>query len=181
VRGQGWYSLDLGGWHIVVLNSECKSGVAKVSCAAGSAQEAWLRADLAAHPAPCTLALWHRPRFTGGRELEAPAMGTIYRDLYQAGAELILNGHQHQYERFLPQAPDRSLDLSGGIAEIVVGTGGKSHIPPDPAARKPNTAASNADTFGALRLELHPLSWSARFVPAPGLGSYTDTVSGDCH
>jgi Calcineurin-like phosphoesterase len=174
--GQGWYSYDRGGWHIVVLNSECKE---QGGCGTGSPMETWLRADLAAHPAPCTLAYWHRPRFTGGHEGEAPSMGPIWSDLYRAGVELVLNGHQHQYERFAPQAPDRSPDASGGITEIVSGTGGRSHIAP--VTVKPNTIVQNANTFGVLRLELHPLSWSARFVPAPGLGSFTDTAGGDCH
>ena len=174
--GQGWYSYDQGGWHMIVLNSECKE---QGGCDAGSPMETWLEQDLAAHPNACTLAYWHRPRFTGGREGEAPSMGRVWRDLYKAGVELVLNGHQHEYERFRPQDPDRQLDLSGGITEIVSGTGGKSHIAP--VTVRPNMATENHDTYGVIRLELHPLSWSARFMPAPGLGSYADTVSGDCH
>jgi hypothetical protein len=141
--------------------------------------ETWLREDLAAHPTPCTLAYWHRPRFTGGHEGEAPQMAAVWTDLYRAGVELVLNGHQHDYERFAPQAPDRQDDPTGGITEIVAGTGGRSHIPT--VTVRPNTAVQNSDTFGVLRLELHPLSWSLRFVPAPDLGTFTDRAGGDCH
>jgi acid phosphatase type 7 len=175
-RGQGWYSYDVSGWHVIALNSECQF---IGGCGSGSAQELWLRQDLAAHPAACTLAYWHRPLFSGGREGERTSMRDIWRDLYQAGAEVVLSGHNHDYERFLPQAPDRAFDPSGGIQEIVAGTGGKSHIQP---VRQPaNTVVQNADTYGVLRLVLRPLGWDWQFVPAPGGGGFTDGGSGDCH
>ncbi len=175
-QGTTWYSFDVGGWHIVALDSECQDNG---GCGPGSPQETWLRRDLAAHPAACTLAYWHRPRFTGGHEQEWPEVGALWDDLYAAGAELVLNGHQHQYERFLPQSPGRRVDESGGLTEIVAGTGGRSHIPP--VTTRPNTVISNADTFGVLQLKLEPQSFSWRFVPAPGLGSFADSGSRNCH
>jgi hypothetical protein len=174
--GQGWYSYDIGGWHVAVLNSEC--GVAG-GCEVNSPQERWLRADLAAHPTACTLAYWHRPLFSGGREGENPLMGTIWDDLYRAGVELVINGHQHQYERFAPQTSSRAPDGSGGVLEIVAGTGGRSHLAP--VAVRPNTVVHNADTFGVLRLDLRPLGFSWRFQPAAGSGTFTDSGSRNCH
>lgn len=175
-RGEGWYSYDVGGWHVIALNSECQF---IGGCGIGSPQQRWLRQDLAAHPAACTLAYWHRPLFSGGREGERTSMRGIWRDLYQAGAELVLGGHNHDYERFLPQTPERAFDPSGGIQEIVAGTGGKSHI--QPVGRPANTVVQNADTYGVLRLALRPLGWDWQFVPAPGGGGFTDSGSGDCH
>jgi acid phosphatase type 7 len=175
-RGQGWYSYDVAGWHLIALNSECQF---IGGCGVGSPQELWLRQDLAAHPAACTLAYWHRPLFSGGREGERTSMRAIWRDLYQAGAELVLGGHNHDYERFLQQTPDRAFDPSGGIQEIVVGTGGKSHI--QPVGLPANTVVQNADTYGVLRLVLRPLGWDWQFVPALGGGGFTDTGSGTCH
>jgi hypothetical protein len=175
--GRGWYSFDAGPWHVVSLNSECR--LVPGGCAAGSPQERWLRDDLAAHPSACTLAYFHRPRFTGGHEGEAPSLGPIWTTLHQAGVELVINGHQHQYERFAPQDPARRADPGGGITEIVAGTGGRSHIPP--VTVRSNTVVQNADTFGVLRLELKPLGLSWRFVPAPGTGSFTDAGSRSCH
>lgn len=174
--GRGWYSFDLGSWHLVSLDSEC----AYVGgCGAGSPEETWLRADLAAHPAACTLAYWHRARFTGGHEPEAATMGPVWADLYRAGVELVVNGHEHEYERFLPQSPGRVLDRSGGIIEIVSGTGGRNHVPPTRV--RANTAVQNADSFGVTQLEFSPLGFSWRFLSAPGLGTFSDSGSGHCH
>jgi acid phosphatase type 7 len=175
-RGEGWYSYDVAGWHVIALNSECQF---IGGCGTGSPQELWLRQDLAAHPAACTLAYWHRPLFSGGHEGERTSMRVIWGDLYQAGAEVVLGGHNHDYERFLPQGPDRAPDPSGGIQEFVVGTGGKSHI--QLIGQPANTVVQNADTYGVLRLFLRPLGWDWQFVPAPGGGGFTDTGSGDCH
>jgi len=175
-RGEGWYSYDVGGWHVIALNSECQL---IGGCGVGSPQEVWLSQDLAAHPAACTLAYWHRPLFSGGREGERTSMRDIWRDLYEAGAEIALAGHNHDYERFLPQAHDRAPDPSGGIQEFVIGTGGKTHIQP---VRQPaNTVVQNADTYGVLRLALRPLGWDWQFVPAAGGGGFTDAGSGECH
>jgi len=121
----GYYSYDLGAWHIVVLNSECQQ---VGGCEAGSSQEKWLRADLAAHPVGCTLAYFHKPRFSSGlNHGNDPEVGAFWQALYDYNAELILNGHDHDYERFAPQDPGGNADPKRGIREFVVGTGGKNH------------------------------------------------------
>ena len=120
--GKGYYSYDLGAWHIVVLNSNC---AAVGGCQAGSPEETWLKADLAAHPAQCTLAYWHQPLFTSGSvHSGVTAVRPFWQDLYNAGTEVVLNGHNHQYERFAPQTPTGAADPAKGIREFVVGTGG---------------------------------------------------------
>src|SRR5919204_1683166 len=121
--GKGYYSYDIGSWHIIALNSNV--GCAKVACSAGSTQEQWLKADLAAHPAACTLAYWHAPRFSSSISSPASAYLPFWQDLYAAGADVILNGHIHNYERFAPQDPSGNLDNAAGIREFIVGTGGK--------------------------------------------------------
>src|SRR5206468_10877660 len=120
---KGYYSYELGAWHIVVINSNC----AQVGgCQAGSPQERWLRADLAAHPAACTLAYWHHPRFSSGSNHgSSSALQPIWQALYDANADVVLSGHEHNYERFAPQDPAGRADAGRGIREFVVGTGGK--------------------------------------------------------
>ena len=115
--GRGYYSYDLGGWHLVALNSN-------VAYDAASPQVTWLKADLAASSAPCVLAYWHHPLFTSGPDGSTVGMRDVWRLLYDAGAELVLNGHEHLYERFAPQDPDGRADPALGIREIIVGTGG---------------------------------------------------------
>ncbi|HET6622980.1 MAG TPA: Calx-beta domain-containing protein, partial [Gaiellaceae bacterium] len=97
---KGYYSYDLGGWHLVALNSSCSE---VGGCGAGSRQERWLRADLAASSAPCTLAYWHHPRFSSGSHGSDPSYEAFWRALYEAGADVVLVGHDHDYERFAPQ------------------------------------------------------------------------------
>src|SRR5579864_1920110 len=117
----GYYSYELGSWHIVVLNSEC----AEVGgCGAGSSEEKWLRTDLAAHPVGCTLAYFHKPRFSSGlNHGNDPELGAFWQALYDFNAELIVNGHDHDYERFAPQNPNGNADSKRGLREFVVGTG----------------------------------------------------------
>ncbi|MFL5539336.1 MAG: metallophosphoesterase family protein, partial [Longimicrobiaceae bacterium] len=115
-RGKGWYSFDLGAWHLVALNSE-------VDASAGSEQERWLRDDLRAHPARCVLAFWHRARFSSGRHGSTAAVAPLWRDLQAAGAELVVQGHDHDYERFAPLDADGRPDRHG-LRSFVVGTGG---------------------------------------------------------
>jgi hypothetical protein len=120
----GWYSFEAETWHVVVLNSNCEF---VGGCDEGSRQLAWLKADLAAHPTLCTLAIWHHPRFSSGAEHgDDLVVNEFWQVLYDAGAELIVNGHDHDYERFAPQAPNGVADPARGIREFVVGTGGKS-------------------------------------------------------
>jgi hypothetical protein len=173
-RGKGWYSLDLGGWHVVALNSNCD----KVSCAPASEQLRWLRADLAAHPARCTLAMWHHPRWSSGSEHgDDPAVAPFMAALHAAGADVVLTGHDHDYERFAPRAPSGAVDHAGGVREFVVGTGGRNLRS---VGRAPQTEAVSASSFGALFLTLRPTGYSWRFVPAAG-GSFTDTGTTACH
>jgi hypothetical protein len=172
---KGYYSYDIGAWHIVALNTNdtCKF----VSCSAGSPQEQWLRADLAAHPARCTLAYWHAPRFwSGSTSLKYQA---FWDDLYNAGADVVLNGHAHNYERFAPQDPAGNADPAIGIREFVVGTGGASHAG-TPTIFAPNSEVFDRTTFGVLKLTLHATSYDWKFVPEAGK-TFTDSGTNACH
>ncbi|WDZ86291.1 DUF7594 domain-containing protein [Micromonospora cathayae] len=173
--GKGYYSFDQAGWHIVVLNTNCSQ---VGGCQAGSAQERWLRADLAAHPNRCTLAQYHHPLFSsGGRE--SSNVRPLFQALYDAGAEIVINGHNHQYERFAPQNPSGVADPARGIREFVVGTGGRplQSSFPEPAA---NSEVRNGTTFGVLKLTLSPSSYTWQFLPVAG-ATFTDSGSGTCH
>jgi len=172
----GYYSYDLGSWHIVVLNSEC----AEVGgCGAGSAEEKWLRADLTAHPVGCTLAYFHKPRFSSGlNHGNDPEVGAFWQALYDYNAELILNGHDHDYERFAPQDPNGNPDPKRGIREFVVGTGGKNHR--EFGIRKSNSEVRNDNTFGVLKLTLKETGYDWKFIPEAGK-RFTDSGSGNCH
>jgi acid phosphatase type 7 len=175
---KGYYSYDLGAWHVVVLNSNCPelSG----GCAKGSAEEEWLRQDLAAHPAACTVGYWHHPLFSSGKEHgNDPEIKPFWEDLYAAHAAVVINGHDHDYERFAPQNPDGQADPAHGIREFVVGTGGKnSHR--SFAAPRPNSEVRQANTFGVLKLTMHPKSFDWEFVPEAGK-TFSDSGSGECH
>ncbi len=174
-RGTTWYSAELGGWHIVVLDSECQ---AIGGCGRGSAQFDWLAADLAASDAACTLAIWHRPRFSSGQHGNDASLDDIWRALHDAGAEVVINGHDHDYERFAPQTPDAAADPAAGIRQFVVGTGGG--ILRDFGRLQPNSEVRDAATFGVLRLVLQPGGYSWSFVPV-GVAAFTDAGSGRCH
>jgi hypothetical protein len=172
---KGWYSYNLGSWHLIALNSEC----AQVGgCGAGSAQERWLKADLAAHRTACTLAYWHEPRFSSGHHGSNASYDAFWRDLYDAGAEIVLNGHDHDYERFAPQNPDGRLDLARGIREFVAGTGGVNHY--HFKTVRPNSEVRGADTFGVLLLRLGSERYQWQFVPEAGK-EFTDAGTGLCH
>jgi len=174
--GAGYYSYDLGAWHIVELNSNCgEIG----GCDARSQEGRWLQADLSAHPATCTLAYWHHPLFSSGTvHGNDEEMRPIWRILYAAGADVVLSGHEHNYERFAPQDPSGVPDPQRGIREFVVGTGGESHYPF--GAPLPTSEVRNAETFGVLKLTLHPTSYDWVFVPVAG-ETFTDSGSGACH
>src|SRR5205814_25262 len=169
VSGKGYYSFDVGTWHIIAINSNCTNVTG--GCAAGSAQEQWLRADLAAHPAACTLAFWHHPRWTSAGP-GWPSLAAIWRALYDGGADLVLNGHAHEYERFAPRDADRAEDRGSGIREIVAGTGGRSLG--GIRERAPLSESLDYTTLGVLSLTLHPHGYAWRFLPAPGSG-FTDS------
>lgn len=172
---RGYYSFDLGSWHVIVLNTNC-SRVG--GCQAGSPQERWLKADLAKHPAKCTLAAWHLPRFGSNAVRVDSTSLAIWRDLYAAGGELVLNGNNHFYERFGPQDPGGKADPARGVREFIVGTGGRSHQPLD--APMVNSQVRNDQTFGFLELTLRPGGYDWQFVPEPGF-AFTDSGSGTCH
>jgi len=172
----GYYSYELGTWHIIVLNSECME---VDGCDSGSRQEKWLRADLTAHPVACTLAYWHKPLFSsGGAHGNDLEIKPLWQALYEANADVVLNGHDHDYERFAPQTPDAAADSARGIREFVVGTGGKSHRPF--GVTTANSEVRNADAFGVLKLTLKPKGYDWQFIPEAGK-SFTDSGSGTCH
>lgn len=173
--GEGWYSYDLGAWHVVVLNSNCDD---VGGCDAGSVQERWLRSDLAAHPAPCTLAYWHHPRFSSGQHGNSEEMGAIWQTLYDAGADVVLSGHDHDYERFVAQDPKGSADPGRGIVEFVVGTGGRGLRDFD--GKRPNSEVRDHNSYGVLKLTLHPTGYDWAFVPIPD-HSFQDAGSAACH
>jgi acid phosphatase type 7 len=171
----GWYSYDLGSWHVVVLNSNCEA----VGCAFGGTQERWLREDLAAHPAGCTLAVWHHPRWSSGTTHgPTPAVAPLYLALYEAGVEILLSGHEHNYERFVPLNPAGQPDTAQGVRQFVVGTGGRSHYPFGPPA--PGSEVRNDDTYGLIALTLRSNSYQWQFVPEAGK-TFTDSGSYNCH
>jgi hypothetical protein len=172
--GKGYYSFDLGAWHLIALNSNCsKAG----GCGVGSAQERWLRADLAAYPTACTLAYWHHPLYSsGGRATTATK--ALYQALYDFNADLILTGHDHTYERFAPQNATGGRDDARGIREFVVGTGGRNLT--SWATIAANSQVRNNSTFGVLKLTLHPRSYDWVFVPIAGQ-SFSDSGSTACH
>jgi 3',5'-cyclic AMP phosphodiesterase CpdA len=161
----GWYSFDLAGWHVVVLNSNC--GPAG-GCEAGSPQERWLRADLAAHPTRCTVAAMHHPRFSSGLHGSDETLAYLWRALAEGGADVVLAGHDHHYERFAQR---------DGIRMFVVGTGGRSHYPV--VRRLPGSQASDWRTFGVLALRLRPAGYSWRFVPERGK-TFRDAGTAEC-
>jgi hypothetical protein len=171
---RGYYGFDLGAWHVVSLNSNC-SHVG--GCQEGSPQERWLRRDLARHPARCTLAFWHHPRFSSGRHGSQWSVSGLWHALYDHGADVVLTGHDHDYERFAPLNVAGAPDPVQGMREFVVGTGGRSHygfrVP------VPGSKVRDASSFGVLALTLKPGSYEWRFVPA--VGSFGDRGSGRCH
>jgi len=174
---RAYYSYDLGAWHIVALNSEC---IQVGGCDSDSEQAKWLQQDLSDHPAGCTLAYFHKPLFSSGlAHGNDSQMKPLWEILYHAGADIVINGHDHDYERFAPQNPEGVADPEHGIREFVVGSGGKnSHrIFADTRA---NSEARNADTFGVLKLTLHPKGYDWQFVPQAGK-SFTDSGRGKCH
>ena len=171
--GRGYYSFDLGRWHLISLNSNCSE---IGSCGRSSRQEGWLRRDLARHRTKCTLAYWHHPRFSSGRNGNHASVAGLWKTLYDAGADVVLTGHDHDYERFAPLDPTGRVDRARGIRGFVVGTGGKSHYgfrSPQPGSR-----VRDSTSFGVLALTLKPAGYDWRFVPA--VGTFTDRGSATC-
>lgn len=173
-RGQGWYSYDLGAWHIVVLNSNCS---AIGGCGSGSPQLTWLKSDLAAHKDAHVLAYWHHPRFSSRYASPSLVLRSIWEVLYDAGVDVVLNGHAHNYERFAPQDPWARPDPSYGIRAFVVGTGGATLRP---QLYEADNVEAFASSHGVLRLTLRSDSYDWAFVPVAG-GTFTDAGSGAPH
>ena len=169
-KEKGYYSYDLGEWHIVALNSN-------INAKMDSEQDKWLKADLAAHPKACTLAYWHHPVFSSGVHGNDATMQDIWKTLYAAGVDVVVNGHEHNYERFAPQTPDGKADPQRGIREFVVGTGGA----PLREIYKPiaNSEVQNGTTFGVIKFVLKPTSYSWEFIPIQGQ-TFTDKGTQTC-
>jgi acid phosphatase type 7 len=181
---KGYYSYTLKGWTVFVLNTGdlgFNSGpddCFPVSCVVGSAQEQWLRTGLAALPDDaCVLAYWHHPRFASDGPRAHAEVSPLYDALYDYGAELILTGHSHTYERFAPMDAAGTRDDSHGVREFVVGTGGRSRFPASPSA--PNTEMLDTGHFGVLALNLGASGYDFRFVDEGG--AVLDHGSGSCH
>ncbi len=170
---KGWYSYDLGTWHLIALNSNC---AAVGGCGPGSPEEAWLEADLAANRGKCTLAYWHHPRFSSGPHGDDPSTDAFWRVLYRFGADVVLNGHDHIYERFHRQTPWAVQDVSSP-RQFTVGSGGKNHT--SVVNLHANSAVQNATDFGVLRLTLQPAAYAFEFINEAG--TVLDSGSTACH
>jgi hypothetical protein len=173
--GRGYYSYDRGTWHIVALNSNCDE---VGGCGRRSAQGRWLRRNLAKHRSRCTLAYFHHPLFSSGQNGNQTEMRPTWKALYAANADVVVNGHDHSYERFAPQRPDGTFDRRKGIRQFVVGTGGASLSRFGTVKR--NSQVRNATTHGVLKLNLAAGSYSWKFVPIPGK-TFTDSGRTRCH
>lgn len=171
-RDKGYYSFKLGDWLLLALNSE-------IDVSAGSPQYAWLEQELKNSKSACTLAYWHKPRFSTGGHPDDPTYDAFWRLLYEHGADLVLNGHSHAYERYVPQNPDGAADPEKGIVQIVSGMGGansqKLAVPAAALATRQNHA------FGVTKLDLFPKSARYQFVPIPGTQTFTDSGIISCH
>ena len=168
--GAGYYSYDLGAWHIVSLNSMIPAG-------ADSPQLAWLRADLTARRSRCTAAYWHDPVFSSGPNGNQPQMRDIWRLLYEFGAEIVIAGDDHVYERFAPQDAEGRVDPERGIRQFVVGTGG-APLYQFLDAPRPNSEV-RVSTWGVLKLTLRSDEYQWQFIPVGGSGG--DSGTGRCH
>jgi len=169
--GAGYYSYDLGDWHIIALNSN-------LDMSPGSLQERWLRTDLAAHPTRCTLAYWHYARFSSGTTHGSdPQTQPLWQALYEAGADVVLSGHEHNYERFAPQTPDGKADPARGIRQFVVGTGGGGAYRLGPPIANSETGSAE---YGVLKLTLTTQAYRWQFIPVPP-SSFSDSGSAACH
>jgi acid phosphatase type 7 len=172
---RGYYAFRLASWRVIVLNSNCRR---VGGCGPGSPQLRWLRAELAAHPSACTVAYWHHPRFSSGLHGNDVTVAPFWQALYAAGADVVLAGHDHHYERLGPLSPAGRVDRARGLRQFVVGTGGRSNYPT--VRRAPASEVREWRTFGVLRLTLHDGRYDWRFVPVAG-GRFTDSGTGRCH
>jgi hypothetical protein len=188
----GYYSYDISSWHIVVLNSTVQWGLCQPpnpldppssaaegrACAPDAAQQAWLRADLASHPAQCTLAYFHHPRFSSGLHGNQYEMQQFWDILYAAGVDVVISGHDHDYERFAPQDPDGNADPARGIREFVVGTGGAEFYAFRDAV--PNSEVRGEYTHGVIAIALGRSGYAWAYIPTAS-GGFTDRGAARCH
>ncbi len=172
--GRSWYSFDLGSWHVIMLDSECDH---VDGCDEASDQGRWLADDLAASGSTCTISIWHKPRFSSGEHGNDSSIGPFWTQLYASGADVVVNGHDHDYERFAPQDPSGKEDLERGIRQFVAGTGGTPLRPfKDPVA---NSELRAAITQGVLKLTLRDGSYDWEFIAIDG--AIVDRGTGLCH
>lgn len=186
-RNLGYYSFDLGSWHIIILNANCGSFTflgSSAGCAASSPQTSWLQADLQSNHALCTLAVFHTPRFSSGHDgnnsTQINAVKPFWDLLYQYNADLVLNGHSHDYERFAAQDPNGNADINRGLTEIVAGTGGRDFTGWWSNPRLKNSQSSQNTIFGLVKLVLHGTSFDYQFVPEAGK-TFNDSGHQTCH
>jgi hypothetical protein len=172
--GLGYYSYEAGEWQVISLNSNC----GEVGCSAGSPQEVWLREQLEASDAACTLAYWHHPLFSSGSHGGTDSVRDLFAALYEGDAEVVMTGHDHNYERFAPQDPLGTHDPVRGIRQFVVGTGGTGNRGVDSPA--PNSESRYNDTFGILELSLYPDGYEWEYLPEAG-STFKDVGIGTCH
>lgn len=174
----GWYSWNLGDWHFIALDGNCTQA-AVGGCDTHSPQYRWLLADLKAHPRGCRLAYWHQPRFSSGPHGNASAYADFWKALYDARVDVVLNGHDHGYERFTPLDPDERTDNTNGIREFIVGTGGRNH---SPFFFPPHfeSIVRNNTAFGILQLTLRRADFDWRFIAEPG-AEFSDSGHAVCH
>ena len=183
----GYYSYDLGGWHVIALNSAICSPYYGAPCGPGTPEYEWLKADLAAHPNsafPCTLAYWHHPLFDWEKyqnnhwiqSFDLDRSKPFWKLLYAAGADVVLTGHNHNYQRYAPQTPKGVYDPVSGIVQFIVGTGGRNTNNLGSSSTQPPTfVTGQAFAFGLLEMTLHPGSYDFEFVSAPGQPEYHDS------
>ncbi|GAB3742274.1 hypothetical protein GCM10027598_73870 [Amycolatopsis oliviviridis] len=170
-RGKGYYSFDVGDWHFVALNSN-------ITHSSGSAQVTWLKNDLAASTKPCTAAYFHHPRFSRGTHGDDTSVNPFFQTLYDAKADLIVVGHDHNYQRFAPSRPDGKRDDVNGVRQLLIGTGGRGYYNFDQSSAAVQEVG-NTNTFGVSRLTLTASDYRSDFVPVSGR-TFTDTTTGKC-
>lgn len=175
-RDKGYYSFDLGAWHFIALNYNCD---ATGGCGPGSPQEQWLRADLAANHSQCTMAYWHRPYVGSGQHGSHPEYQPFWQALYNHGVEVVINGHDHDYERFAPLTPSLEPDPAHGIRQFVIGTGGQRLEKLGASGRQPHSEVFYTDDFGVLAFTLHSAGYDWRFLSTAG--AVVDSGTGSCH
>jgi hypothetical protein len=177
-RGLGYYAYNVGTWRVVTLNSEVLTAGRVPNAGAASAQLAWLTNELSSTKAPCTIAIWHRPLYSSGQNRPNPDTRDLFKKLYDFNADLVINGHDHDYERFGPQDADGHADAARGIRQFIVGTGGVE--PYTFFSKQPNSETFQSNTWGVLKLTLSTGSYEWEYIPVAGRGT-RDTGNGVCH